>query len=175
MTQDQNDKPTGNKSKKQKYLASEKGKATNKAYYQKRKQNRTEEEKQHIRKLSNQWYHNNKEKVKDATLRIRKENPERTRSNNLKRMYKLTIDGFAKLLASQNGVCAMCGLPPEDGKVFTVDHDHRCCPGKKSCGTCIRGLLHQHCNAALGNLRDSLELATKACEYIKKQIEEITD
>lgn len=27
-----------------------------------------------------------------------------------------------------------------------VDHDHRHCPGQKSCGQCVRGLAHANCN-----------------------------
>jgi hypothetical protein len=27
------------------------------------------------------------------------------------------------------------------------DHDHACCPGHRSCGRCLRGLLHPNCNA----------------------------
>lgn len=39
-------------------------------------------------------------------------------------------------------------LPARHG--VHVDHDHRCCPGDRSCGLCIRGLAHDSCNKNLG-------------------------
>jgi hypothetical protein len=37
-----------------------------------------------------------------------------------------------------------------DADEAEVDHDHGCCPGRKSCGKCTRGLLHPACNSWLG-------------------------
>jgi hypothetical protein len=69
------------------------------------------------------------------------------------RMYRLTAVTYAALLQKQSGVCAICAQPPK-GKRLAVDHDHRCCPGKTSCGRCVRGLVHEYCNRALGLLGD---------------------
>lgn len=66
---------------------------------------------------------------------------------------------------SKNG-CEVCG--EKDQKVLCVDHDHSCCPGKNSCGNCIRGILCHSCNLAEGNLRSSLDLAEKMVSYIKR-------
>ena len=52
---------------------------------------------------------------------------------------------------------------------FAVDHDHSCCPGNISCGRCLRGMLCQHCNAALGFLRDDHERIARLAEYVQKQ------
>lgn len=50
------------------------------------------------------------------------------------------------LLAKQGGVCAMCGgQNPNE-----VDHDHQCCPGRDSCGKCVRGILCKKCNWRVG-------------------------
>ena len=55
--------------------------------------------------------------------------------------HGITPEQFEKLLNSQNGVCAICGNPERTRKRLSIDHDHACCPGIKTCGKCIRGLL----------------------------------
>jgi hypothetical protein len=61
--------------------------------------------------------------------------------------YKLTPEKFEELISSQNYCCKLC---KEKTKKFVVDHDHKCCSGRRSCGKCIRGLLCIRCNAMLG-------------------------
>ena len=64
--------------------------------------------------------------------------------------YCLLPDDFAALLRFQGGVCAICYVPTAyigaDQFAWSVDHDHECCPGKRSCGLCVRGLLCGTCN-----------------------------
>ena len=72
---------------------------------------------------------------------------------------------YDALLASQGGVCALCGKPPVR-KRLSVDHDHRCCPGSTSCGKCVRGLVHAWENTILGRIRDSIQWLSKAIEYL---------
>jgi hypothetical protein len=66
--------------------------------------------------------------------------------------YHLTKDEFLIMLAGQDGRCALCQeVFPEDLSYRPhIDHDHACCPGKLTCGKCIRGLLCQGCNRLLG-------------------------
>jgi hypothetical protein len=82
-----------------------------------------------------------------------------------KDLYGLSQDNFEMLKRRQNNCCGICG------NVFVVspdiDHDHSCCPGSKSCGACIRGLLCHHCNTALGNFRDDPALLRKGVEYLE--------
>lgn len=61
--------------------------------------------------------------------------------------YRYNIDAatYMRLLASQDGACAICGIKPGSRRL-AVDHDHKCCPGRRSCGACIRGLLCKRCN-----------------------------
>lgn len=83
--------------------------------------------------------------------------------------HNLTSESYYKLLSEQEGVCAVCLRPPINGERLRVDHDHRCCPSSdKSCGRCVRGLIHHKCNAALGLLNDDpmiFRLAAKYLEY----------
>lgn len=64
----------------------------------------------------------------------------------------MTREWYETLLAEQNGCCAICGTTdPGRYTVFCVDHDHACCPGERTCGQCVRGLLCLNCNIALGH------------------------
>ena len=63
--------------------------------------------------------------------------------------YKLTPEDLERMWEEQGGECGLkCGDSLEL-KDTHVDHDHECCPGKKSCGQCVRMLLCQKCNVAL--------------------------
>jgi len=89
-------------------------------------------------------------------------------TRNIER-YGLTMEQYHKLLEDQAYGCKICGLKESTyRKRLSVDHDHSCCPGSKSCGNCVRGLLCHHCNAALGNAKDSVETLQKMINYLKK-------
>lgn len=79
------------------------------------------------------------------------------------RNYHLSIKAIEELEASN---CDICGDPPPSYRNLAVDHDHACCPGKRTCGACIRGFLCQGCNQGIGMFRDSPELLTKAIKYL---------
>ena len=74
---------------------------------------------------------------------------------------------YSVLLAEQGGRCAMCQVE-SSGRSFSVDHDHRCCPGDYSCGQCVRGLLCLRCNTALGLYEDK-DLRSKAETYLGRR------
>ena len=87
--------------------------------------------------------------------------------------YHKSIEWFESQLAKQNGVCAICGnpevrkTPKGEIKSLAVDHDHRCCSGHKSCGTCVRGLICEKCNHSIGEVDDSIEILEAAIFYLK--------
>ena len=93
-------------------------------------------------------------------------NPEKKSGLKLKSSYGLTLDEYGEILSAQNGVCAICHESCSTGYRLAVDHDHSCCPGKKSCGKCIRGLLCANCNHVLGLVKDSPELLRIAADYL---------
>lgn len=80
----------------------------------------------------------------------------------------LTVEQFHEMEESQHGLCAICGKPNliADHKRLTIDHDHDCCPGKYSCGKCVRGLLCGSCNHGLGAFKDDVAIMQKAVEYL---------
>jgi hypothetical protein len=75
------------------------------------------------------------------------------------RKYKLSVVEHRRLLAQQNGVCAICREP---GDPLCVDHDHR--TGR------VRSLLCGGCNSAIGFLRESPLLARAAATYLEQQL-----
>lgn len=85
------------------------------------------------------------------------------------RLYKLTVEDYNQRLIAQDHKCDICGIPfAEKVRTPQTDHDHGCCPGKESCGECVRSILCYNCNAGLGNFRDNVEVMRKAIEYLIK-------
>lgn len=80
----------------------------------------------------------------------------------------LTVERYLAILAAQGGGCGICHSadPKHPSGTFLVDHDHTCCPGTKSCGRCVRGLLCNPCNTGLGGFRDQPELLRAAIQYV---------
>lgn len=91
------------------------------------------------------------------------------RDGYLKRNYNIDTKKYEKMLAKSNGGCYICGKTQEEsGKYLAVDHDHSCCKSKgRSCGKCVRGILCDTCNRAVGLLKDNPENAMAVAEYIK--------
>lgn len=84
---------------------------------------------------------------------------QRTRRRSLKSRYNITTEQYGQMLTEQDGTCAICRRPPREDEVLVVDHDHGCCPGRVSCGACVRGLLCGICNRDLGAVENAQWLA----------------
>lgn len=93
--------------------------------------------------------------------------PERQRRVQIKHLYGITVDEYCALLDRQDGACALCRRPAGSTFELGVDHDHACCPGKRSCGKCVRGLLCDRCNRGLGYFRDDPEALLRAVLYLR--------
>jgi len=89
------------------------------------------------------------------------------RTAALKR-HNITLEEYNKMFREQNGVCAICKKPELVKNYLAVDHDHRCCDGRKNCGECIRGLLCSRCNMALGLLNDDVLILNSAIKYLQR-------
>lgn len=114
-----------------------------------------------------------KEEIKEQRKKYVEANREKVtkylRVWHLKKCYKLTLEQYNKILESQDFRCLGCLLSVEElGRPLTVDHDHNCCPGAKSCGKCIRGLLCSSCNVALGRLKDNVQTLKRLIKYLTK-------
>lgn len=96
-------------------------------------------------------------------------NPEQFR--NIQAKNRFNID-FNAMWEDQQGFCACCGGPMiREGREkdsACVDHDRSCCPGGKSCGKCVRGLVHWSCNLVLGYAKDDPKILRCAANYVER-------
>lgn len=89
------------------------------------------------------------------------------RDGRLKYLYGLPRGGYEALLDRQHGACAGCKRALDEENLH-VDHDHACCPGKRSCGECVRGLLCERCNLVLGHVGDDVEVLRSLVKYLRR-------
>jgi hypothetical protein len=117
------------------------------------------------------WYLANREREIQRVMAWQRDHPEMVRNvmnafraagkkkvsdrkSHLKRKYGLTLEKFDALLASQGGVCPICGRPDPDN----VDHDH--VTGK------VRGILCWNCNVAIGQFAADIDRFVAAAAYL---------
>ncbi len=90
---------------------------------------------------------------------------EQRRAYKLSRKYKMTQEQYDVLLATQGGVCAICGEPEtvkQRGvtQPLAVDHDHAT---EKN-----RGLCCSRCNCAIGLVRESPSILHAILAYLER-------
>lgn len=105
---------------------------------------------------------------KPVCINCRKEKRNRGEYNRSRRfaLYGMNESAFNSMLASQGGKCGICATADPGPRGWHIDHDHSCCPGIGSCGSCVRGLLCHYCNLLLGNAKDSTERLQQAQNYL---------
>jgi hypothetical protein len=90
----------------------------------------------------------------------------------LKWTYNISEDAYNWLAFSQDYVCYLCEESDcrtnKEGLTYnlSVDHDHRCCSGNKSCGSCVRHLLCVKCNTLVGTVESKPKLAYLLSNYV---------
>lgn len=77
--------------------------------------------------------------------------------------HHLSKEKFDEMVDRFDGKCYTC----KTNEATNIDHDHSCCPGGRSCGKCVRGILCHHCNTALGLVKDSEEILNNLIKYLK--------
>lgn len=84
-----------------------------------------------------------------------------TRKKKFKIMskYGLTEEKYLQILADQNGKCATCAFQFNDHSETQIDHCH-------ATGI-VRGILCKHCNRALGQVADSVEILAALIKYLR--------
>jgi hypothetical protein len=75
----------------------------------------------------------------------------KTEDQRLWTRYRMTRDDYNAMWERQGRACQLCRATV--GR-FVVDHDHSCCPGMRSCGKCVRGILCQSCNVRIGIIEE---------------------
>jgi hypothetical protein len=109
-------------------------------------------------------------KEKKAAWRRKYQTSAKGRADKLKyrlqRRYGLSVQEFERMLAQQNGVCAICREPESKKRngVFALSVDHCHLTGR------VRALLCGRCNSAIGYLRESPLLARAAATYLEQQL-----
>ena len=131
----------------------------------------------HSEKLKNRsksQYWSDPERSRLKARETDKANPDKSRKENLKFNHKISIEKYNLMLKEQDGKC-LCGRVEtvidhrtKKPRALSVDHDHKCCPGNRSCGKCVRGLLCQSCNMGLGKFHDDPELLEKFAAYLRR-------
>ncbi len=108
-------------------------------------------------------YHREKTRewrAKHPEYKSPRENPEQRRAYKLRSKFGVTIETYDRMLAAQNGVCAICLRACGSGRRLAVDHCHK--------SGAVRGLLCKACNTGIGFLEDSSELLDMAKAYLAK-------
>lgn len=112
----------------------------------------------------------------DCIVEKRPDALERAWRYHLKTRYGLTVEQYDAMFEAQGGLCACCGRPETRQKIagdsevarLCVDHDHRCCPGDRSCGKCVRALLCTSCNLLVGHVEATPMLVLPILDYLDR-------
>lgn len=108
--------------------------------YRKNNARRYEEDPEKCRRLSREYYHNNKLKVKDKRMR---------------KKYGISLEEYKDMLETS---CPICGRSFGEYTPH-VDHDHK--TGK------VRGIICRNCNLMLGRFKDDVNILLNAIEYLR--------
>lgn len=84
---------------------------------------------------------------------------------NRKSRYGVTEEQYQAMLAEQGNACAVCEESFESVRP-NIDHDHNCCPGSRSCGKCVRGILCPSCLTLASLMETKFKYSNKLFNYL---------
>ena len=106
------------------------------------------------------WRRQNLPKMREASKKWREENPRLSKDHKLRSTYGIPLGTYERLLATQQGKCAICRTDKAGGAGdFHLDH----CHDRRT----IRGLLCHHCNVGLGHFQHRTDLLQAAITYLQ--------
>lgn len=117
------------------------------------------------RERRSQWTPERLERQRQARRDWGVRNPRDPMRTNAER-HGLTLEQYLQLLDDQDYECGACGTTLVNTKQACIDHDHDHCPGETGCRKCVRGILCQHCNRALGQLGDCPYRVMELYDYL---------
>ncbi len=122
-----------------------------------------------------------REPSREAARKWSAKNP----SYRLAYKFGLSPEGWADMLAAQEGCCYLCDEPLDMNKPargghgghrgIHIDHDHSCCRGQKSCGTCIRGLACFSCNLGIAKFGDDPDRMRRVADNLEMANRRVRD
>jgi hypothetical protein len=120
-------------------------------------------------RIYNKWYREtHPDKVRELERAYKASHPEKAIEQNKKRRlrrYGISESEYQAIRARQNESCAICKRPlPQN---VAIDHNHDCCPMKKGCPKCVRGILCDLCNLMLGCAGDNANILRNAILYLE--------
>lgn len=124
-----------------------------------------EKNKNKISDYMKKYYLKNKESMLYIKREYYKRNSKKLRDKRIINQYGISQNEYDEMFIKQGGVCEIClkvetSKQGEVLKSLSIDHDHE--SGK------VRGLLCGRCNAAIGLLKEDIELFEKAKKYLLK-------
>lgn len=115
--------------------------------------------------MNKKWREENKERCAQhrANRRGNEKAKEYDRVRSYKRRYGISAEIYNEMKVAQGYACAICGMSEHEHKlsrwgVLCIDHNH-------ATGA-VRALLCAQCNKGLGSFKDSVDLLSKAIEYL---------
>lgn len=118
-----------------------------------------------VAEYAKQRYQANRDQVQAINKAWQDKNPDGQRSARYKVRFGITAADYDAKLASQGGVCAICGRPEtkrnQSGLMsLAVDHNHT--TGQ------VRGLLCYRCNTTLGGLDEDTAIMRAMIDYLHR-------